>query len=298
MHLDNQTVKIMRGDRDNLGLKPVKEDLTGIDLQRGINEFDNVLIPSLKTWHQNGNDARKKSLTAPNGLLTRARAYRNALERRAREKTLENLTTIYKEVRKDVFKGDEVKQDVDSVKTVSDDFKKTAKTYFPVTREEAMKEAEEVAKAAIKALGLRSSTAHIELMRTDDGWKVVEVGARIGGFRNDLYKLAFGIDHGINDILIRIPQKPVVPKKNKGFACAMQFYPEKEGTLTQLKGIKKIQELKSIHKVKVNKKLGDKCLFAKHGGKSVVDVILFNKERSKLLADIRRIEKSLEIVTE
>jgi len=134
-------------------------------------------------------------------------------------------------------------------------------------------------------------------MRTDNGWKVIEVGARIGGFRNDLYKLAYDIDHGANDVRIRIPEKPVITKKNIGFACAMQFYPEKEGTLSQLKGIKKVQELKSVKKTKVHKKIGDRCLFAKHGGKSVVDIILFNKERPKLLADIRRIEQNLGIVT-
>jgi len=39
------------------------------------------------------------------------------------------------------------------------------------------------------------------------------------------------------------------------------------------------------------------CRFAKHGGKSVFNVILFNKDRSKLLADKRRIEKMIEIVT-
>ncbi len=172
------------------------------------------------------------------------------------------------------------------------------KALTPTTlRKPAIEQAEAVAKSAIKALGLRSSTAHIELMRTDSGWKVVEVGPRIGGFRHDLYKLAFGIDHGANDIRIRVPEQPVVSKKKLGYACAMKFYPEKEGLLTQLKGIKKIQEFKSVKKVKQNKKIGDKCLFAKHGGVSVVNVILFNKERSKLLADVRRIEKSLTIVT-
>ena len=77
----------------------------------------------------------------------------------------------------------------------------------------------------------------------------------------------------------------------------MKFFPAKEGTLSQLKGIKKIQELKSVKKAKIHKKIGDKCLFAKHGGVSVVNVMLFNKERSKLLADMRRIEKGLVIVT-
>jgi len=164
-------------------------------------------------------------------------------------------------------------------------------------RKSTVDKAELVASKAIKALGLRSSTAHVELMRTDNGWKVIEVGARIGGFRQALYKASYGIDHGMNDILVRIPQKPVVSKRTKGYSAAMKFYPKKEGILTQLKGIKKIQELKSVKNVIVHKKIGDRCLFAKHGGASVCSVILFNKERTTLLADIRRIEKGLLINT-
>ena len=165
-------------------------------------------------------------------------------------------------------------------------------------RKSSIDKAEKVARSAIRALGLRSSTAHVEIMRTDNGWKVVEVGARIGGFRSEIYKLAFGFDHGANDLRVRVPEKPVLTKKKLGYACAMKFYPKQEGILSQLKGIKKVNDIKSVKSVNTHKKIGAKCLFAKHGGRSVVDIILFNKERPKLLADIRRVEQSLVIVTE
>lgn len=158
--------------------------------------------------------------------------------------------------------------------------------------------AEAVALEAIAALALRSSTAHIELMRTEEGWKVIEIGPRIGGFRRDLYKLSYGINHTMNDILIRIPKTPVIPKKVKGYSAAMKFFAKKEGILTNITGIMKIQELASFEKISVNKKIGDKCLHAKNGGQSICNVILFNESRSELLADIRRIESTLEIKTE
>jgi hypothetical protein len=41
--------------------------------------------------------------------------------------------------------------------------------------------------------------------------------------------------------------------------------------------------------------VGDRCHFAKNGGKAVFDVTLYNDERSKLLADIRRVEQLVEI---
>ena len=162
---------------------------------------------------------------------------------------------------------------------------------------ESIEEAECIAKKGIHALGLRSTTAHVELLKTEKGWKVVEIGPRIGGFRDQMYKKSFGINHTMNDILVRIPEKVVVPKKVLGHSAALKFFAKKEGTLTKLTGIKKVQELKSFYNIKIHKKLGDRCLYAKNGGQSVFNIMLFNEDRSKLLADIRRLEQTVEIET-
>lgn len=159
----------------------------------------------------------------------------------------------------------------------------------------AIDRAHEAAEAGIHALGLRNTTAHVELMKTDDVWKLIEIGPRVGGFRDKLHRLSCDIDHSLNDILIRLPKKPIIPKKCKGFAATLKWYPKKEGTLTALKGIKKIQSLKSFNDISVNKKVGDHCEFAKNGGKAVFTVTFFNMDRAKLLADIRRTEQAIDI---
>jgi biotin carboxylase len=169
----------------------------------------------------------------------------------------------------------------------------------PTTMKESTQEdAKKVAAQSIYAIGLRNSTAHIELMRTDSGWKVIELGARMGGFRNQLYSLAFGINHPLNDVLIRLNEKPVIPKKKKGYSAALKFFAKEEGKLHILKGTKKLRKLNSFIDLKVHMKLGDKALFAKHGGKGVCDLVLFNKNRSELLADIRRAEEYMVIKTQ
>lgn len=161
----------------------------------------------------------------------------------------------------------------------------------------SIERAHEAAKQAIHALGLRSNSAHVELMRTEDGWKVIEVGPRLGGYRDILYKLSFGINHSLNDVLNRIPKKPIIPKKVKGYSAFLKIFAKKEGKLKSIKGVKKIKEFESCIQVKVDKKVGDTCKFAKNGGRCVCSLVLFNKERSKLLADIRRVEKTLIIET-
>ncbi len=160
---------------------------------------------------------------------------------------------------------------------------------------ETVYNAREVAETAIHALGLRSVTAHIELMKIDNTWKVIEVGPRIGGFRPLLYELSCGIDHSLNDIFVRIPKTPVIPKKCQGHAVAMKFFAKKEGVLSNILGLKKIQALESYHSITINKKVGDRAVFAKNGGKSIFNLFMYNPDRAKLLADIRRVEKMVEI---
>lgn len=153
----------------------------------------------------------------------------------------------------------------------------------------------DITKKAVHALGLRNTHFHAELIRSEDGWKVVEIAPRVGGFRQDLYKKSFDIDVTANDIRIRMGVLPKIKKSPKGYTAAMKIFAKKEGVISQIKGEKKIHEIESVYKVDQHKKTGDKAIFAKHGGKAVFSIMLFNNDRSKLLADIRRIEQVLKI---
>jgi len=159
-----------------------------------------------------------------------------------------------------------------------------------------VEDARKVAEKAIEALNLRSTNCHIELMKTEDGWKIIELGPRIGGFRHEMYKLSYGIDHTLNDMLIRIPKKPILSKRIKGYTAVLQFYPHQKGKLLKLEGIQKIKKLESFERIELKKKIGDMCDFARNGDDPVFDIVLFNKDRSRLLADIRRLEQNIKIV--
>ena len=176
-----------------------------------------------------------------------------------------------------------------------DDFYNYKQMTPTALKKTTVEKAEKAAETAIHALGLRSVTAHTELMKVDDEWKIIEVGPRMGGFRSVLHDLSCDIDHPANDIRIRMPKKPVIPKKCKGYAVAMKWFSEAEGTILEMKGTKKIEELESFHKLVMNKKVGDKATLSKNGGKSVFNLFMHNSDRSKLLADIRRVEQLIEV---
>ncbi len=155
--------------------------------------------------------------------------------------------------------------------------------------------ARRVAEKAVEALNLRSTNCHIELMKTENGWKVIELGPRIGGFRHEMYELSYGMDHSMNDILIRIPKKPLLPKKAKGYTVVMQFYARQKGKLVSLEGVNKARKLESFSTITIKKKIGDTCDFARNGDDPVFDIVLFNKDRSRVLADVRRLETAIVI---
>ncbi len=176
-----------------------------------------------------------------------------------------------------------------------DDFYNYKQMTPTALKQSTVEKAQRAAETAIHALGLRSTTAHVELMKIDDEWKIIEVGPRMGGFRGVLHELSCDIDHAANDALIRMAKKPVIPKKCKGYAVAMKWFTKAEGVILEMKGVKKLEELESFHSITMNKKVGEKALLSKNGGRSIFNLFLYNEDRSKLLADIRRVEQLVKI---
>ncbi|OGG41766.1 hypothetical protein A2837_00950 [Candidatus Kaiserbacteria bacterium RIFCSPHIGHO2_01_FULL_46_22] len=155
--------------------------------------------------------------------------------------------------------------------------------------------AEDVVRRGVYALGLRNTTVHVELMRIDNDWKIIEIGARIGGFRPQLHRLSCGINHGMNDILVRMGKPPVVPRRCKRFSAAIKYYAKEEGEIVSILGLKKIEKLNSFHQIEMRKKRGDKSVFAKNGGGAIFVLYLVNDSRAELLADIRRVEATVKV---
>ncbi len=149
------------------------------------------------------------------------------------------------------------------------------------------------AKNACHALGLRSVTAHVELMRTATGWKIIELGPRIGGYRYELYERAYGINHIVNDIRNRAGEKPDIPTELKQYVSVFDMYARQEGTLKAVYGIEKAKNLSSFFSLKQNIFVGEEVKFAKNGGDVVVNIMLSNPDKAQLDKDIATMEAAV-----
>lgn len=121
------------------------------------------------------------------------------------------------------------------------------------------KNIKEVAKAAISAIGIDNSPAHIEIIITNGGAKIVELGARLGGdnITTSLVPLATGVDMVGACIDLAIGIKPDVRQKfSKG--SAVRYFNSHEGILSKIDGFEKAKNSVGIFEIALFKTLGDK----------------------------------------
>ncbi len=167
-----------------------------------------------------------------------------------------------------------------------------------LTAEEEAK-AQDVGRKAVEALSLRACMVHMEFIRLDDSqWKVLEIDARMGGHRDFMAREAFGIPHGLNDLLTRMGESPVMKKTRKRYSLCFNLFAEQTGIIKSIKGLKQVRELKSLRILEIVTKVGQKTGLSKHGFKKVIDLMMSNDSREELLADGRRMEKAVQIELE
>lgn len=164
--------------------------------------------------------------------------------------------------------------------------------------EEDMRAAQQTSGAAASALCLRSITAHVELMKTAHGWKVIELGPRIGGYRHDIYAEAYDINHIMNDVLNRAGKLKIVENHLKKSAAVFNIYAREEGTLIGVSGLDVITELPSYVWHKQAHKTGFKLNFAKNNGDPVIELMLSHANKDQFDEDVACMERVLEIHVE
>ena len=151
------------------------------------------------------------------------------------------------------------------------------------------------AKSSIVALGLTSSTAHIEMFHTEEGWKIIEIAARIGGRRDLFYREVYGIEHYVNDLSVRMGVKPEMPDKPAKHATGLLIYPETEGEIESIVGVEEARELKSIVRLEVHAEAGHLSHFSENGGNPIVDAILSNEDKEQLEKDTAKVRELVKI---
>jgi len=163
--------------------------------------------------------------------------------------------------------------------------------------EDIQKEFFSVADTAIRSLGMKNSAAHVEIIVTADGPRIVEIGARNGGYRERLHSLAHGID--IYDNLIRINTgQPLKIKSTKNEHCAvLELFPKTPGNFIGLENEEKLRQLKSLEYVSIKYEIGEYAGKSSEGYKAVCIIILHNTDKKAFDQDIEFVNASVSVIT-
>lgn len=112
---------------------------------------------------------------------------------------------------------------------------------------------------AMQALGINNGPAHVEIMVTPNGSKMIELGARMGGdnITTHLVPLSTGIDMVKATIQLSMGDIPdLTPKFSK--ASAIRYFNIPSGTLLSVSGVEELLRKNGIKEIVFTKKVGDK----------------------------------------
>lgn len=118
----------------------------------------------------------------------------------------------------------------------------------------------ELASAAVLSVGLKNSAAHVEMMITPSGPKMIELGARMGGDCISTYL----VDSSVNGIdmaeaMIRLSFGETLDVWNyedSGQYCAVKFLPSKKGRLIEIRGEEVARQLPGVIRLEVTGRVG------------------------------------------
>lgn len=124
--------------------------------------------------------------------------------------------------------------------------------------EETQNEIRILAGKACEAVGIVNGPAHAEIIVTDNGPKMVEIGARMGGdsITTHLVPLSTGVDMTKATIQIACGERPDISNKfNK--ASAIRFLEVPEGEIVAIDGIKEAKSISGVKEIIFTKKVGE-----------------------------------------
>lgn len=113
---------------------------------------------------------------------------------------------------------------------------------------------------AIRAIGIDNGPSHTEIIITEEGPKIVEIGARLGGdnITSHLVPLSTGIDLVQVCIQIAMGIEPNLKHKFLKGSAIRYFDYSTEGRIKSINGLEEVKSIKGVKQVEFTKKIGDR----------------------------------------
>lgn len=152
----------------------------------------------------------------------------------------------------------------------------------------------EVAKKGIQALGLTSTAAHVELIHGPNGTKLVEIGARIGGYRPRMYQYSYGIDMVGQEIAAALAAPLNTTGAFHGYSAVYELFPNQEGYFEKIENADDVDRFAYF---RVKPHVGQKIGPAKNGHKAAAIIMVTETDRNRFEESCRLIDAMKVVVS-
>lgn len=166
-------------------------------------------------------------------------------------------------------------------------FARVLPSRLAISEQEAMSD---LARAGVQALGIRSSIAHVEIVQTSQGPKLLEIGARPGGNRARMFDLSYGIDLIYAYYQVRLGNKADVTPLRTMPTAVISPYSRKQGMLTNSPDVERIKKLKTYFSHEVKVKPGQIVGPSTLGYTAPLSIELLGDNADELYEDVTRIQ--------
>jgi D-alanine-D-alanine ligase-like ATP-grasp enzyme len=152
-----------------------------------------------------------------------------------------------------------------------------------------------VAIMGVKAMDLRSTFAHVELMCNAGEVKIIEIGARNGGYRAKMYGKSYGVDFYKAILDLAMGNKVSWNPEFNSYSAVYELFPSALGVFDGISNLDELKTLNSFVSINIPTKRGDQVGLARDGFKFAANVFLANKDKAQFERDSLYVEENLKV---
>lgn len=153
------------------------------------------------------------------------------------------------------------------------------------------------AEVGIVALGMKSSPAHVEIIMTKDEPRIVEIGARNGGYRERMHALANGIDITGAALSIALGKTPNIQATKHDSCAVLELFPKTAGIYKEIRHYEELLALPSTRYTSIKAKVGSHIGKSADGFKAALVLILANHDSKQFNKDLEFINRHVQVIT-
>lgn len=149
----------------------------------------------------------------------------------------------------------------------------------------------------VRALGMKNTPAHVEIILTAKGPRIIEIGARNGGYRERMYKLAKDIDIIQATVDCITGKQPALAASKHGFCAVIELFPHQAGAFQAISQQNAVVNLASCSYFALKAAVGQNVGPANDGYKRCAIVTLNHSDRTQFEADFAFVRDNADVLT-